>query len=146
MKIAETLLNHCPGLVTSEEAVNSLVMRDVIDFNTGMNLVQKIKSTESADAESAINDKEQPSGFQFPDASEAVVFKTVMDLSSDDDKAAFMKTLNELNLQFQTAFNKKKEEIVKVVSNMVEISEIDATIAKNLMDTIKNEEIVLIKK
>lgn len=145
MKVAEVLLKHCPNIVKSEEAVNALVMKDIIDFNTGMNLVQKMKSIEGADATAAIIEGNKE-GFTFPDASEAVIFKTVMDLSSDDDKANFMKTLDELNLQFQTAFNKKKDEIVKVISNIVEVTDVDGEIAKDLMDSIKNDEILLIKK
>jgi len=47
MKVAEVLLKNCPNLVTSEESINTLVMKDVIDFNTGMNLIQNLKSTES---------------------------------------------------------------------------------------------------
>lgn len=146
-KTAEVLFKNCPSLVKSEEAINALVMRDVIDFNTGMKLIQNIKSTESDDVK--LEDGTSPipeSGIQFPSVDESVVFKTVIELSSDDDNAKLMKILDELNEQFQVAYKKRREEIIRVISNVVEIGGEDVEEATKLADVISKSRLIFIKK
>lgn len=149
MKVAEVLLKNCPNLVTSEESINKLVMKDVIDFNTGMNLIQNLKSTESDETiEKTVVDNEDVEQNSFPSTEDVVVFKTVVELSSDDDKKSIQKALDDLNLAFQTAFKKRKADIFKVVKNIVEVAEItkqDTSTASNIMDEIKKENYILFK-
>lgn len=149
MKVAEVLLKNCPNLVTSEESINKLVMKDVIDFNTGMNLIQNLKSTESDETiEKTVVDNEDVEQNPFPSTEDVVVFKTVVELSSDDDKKSIQKALDDLNLAFQTAFKKRKADIFKVVKNIVEVAEItkqDTSTASNIMDEIKKENYILFK-
>jgi hypothetical protein len=149
MKVAEVLLKNCPNLVTSEESINTLVMKDVIDFNTGMNLIQNLKSTESDETvEKTVVDNKDVEQNSFPSTEDVVVFKTVVELSSDDDKKSIQKALDDLNLAFQTAFKKRKADIFKVVKNIVEVAEItkqDTSTASNIMDEIKKENYILFK-
>ena len=149
MKVAEVLLKNCPNLVTSEESINTLVMKDVIDFNTGMNLIQNLKSTESDETvEKTVIDNKDVEQNSFPSTEDVVVFKTVVELSSDDDKKSIQKALDDLNLAFQTAFKKRKADIFKVVKNIVEVAEItkqDTSTASNIMDEIKKENYILFK-
>lgn len=149
MKVAEVLLKNCPNLVTSEESVNTLVMKDVIDFNTGMNLIQNLKSTESDETvEKTVVDNKDVEQNSFPSTEDVVVFKTVVELSSDDDKKSIQKALDDLNLAFQTAFKKRKADIFKVVKNIIEVAEItnqDTSTASNIMDEIKKENYILFK-
>lgn len=149
MKVAEVLLKNCPNLVTSEESVNTLVMKDVIDFNTGMNLIQNLKSTESDETvEKTVVDNKDVEQNSFPSTEDVVIFKTVVELSSDDDKKSIQKALDDLNLAFQTAFKKRKADIFKVVKNIIEVAEItnqDTSTASNIMDEIKKENYILFK-
>jgi len=149
MKVAEVLLKNCPNLVTSEESINTLVMKDVIDFNTGMNLIQNLKSTESDETvEKTVIDNKDVEQNSFPSTEDVVVFKTVVELSSDDDKKSIQKALDDLNLAFQTAFKKRKADIFKVVKNIVEVAEItnqDTSTASSIMDEIKKENYILFK-
>lgn len=147
MKVAEVLLKNCPQLVTSVESVNKLILRDVIDFETGSNLINKIetaaaKSTESEDTIPA----DFSTGISFPSVNDSVVFNTVMELIPGEERESFMKKFDELNLQFETAFKKRKEDIIRVVSSVVEINETDSQVASEIMNTLKNEKFLLIRK
>lgn len=141
-KTAEILFKNCPSLVKSEESINALVMRDVIDFNTGMNLLKNVKSEESE----GTTDIPEASSIQFPSVDESVVFKSVIELSSDDDNAKFMKILDELNDHFQTAYKKRREELIRVISQVVEIGGEDVEEATKLAEVLKNNRLIFIKK
>jgi len=152
MRTAEVLLKLHPGLVTSEETVNQLVMRDVIDFNTGLTLIAGIKSkdptasTEGFDMAAYENGENLAAAVSFPSISESVVFNTVVELASGDEKASLMRILDELNLHFQSAFKKRKEDIIRVLSSIVEITGEDGAEASKIMEDIKKDQYVLITK
>ena len=160
MKVAEILFKICPKLAHSEESVQQLVMRDIIDFNTGMELTQNIKSLKSLEDETIpanintdlpVVKKDEvvdvpEGGITFPSIDENVVAKVVMELSPADEKESFNALIDQLNTQFQAAYKKRRDEIIRVVSQVVEISEADTETAKKIMDIIKQEQIVLIKK
>ncbi|MFW6377560.1 MAG: hypothetical protein ACOCZ5_02835 [bacterium] len=144
MEVAKIVLGIAPNLVKSEESVNQLVMKDVIDFDTGMRLTENIRSNESEDYTPKTMDK--VSNVQFPSVDEGVIAKMVLELSSKDEKEAFEKKIDELNLMFQSAYKKRKKEIERVISTVVEINDSDKGEAVKLNNIIRNEQMILIKK
>jgi hypothetical protein len=150
MRVAEVLFKNCPNLIKTEESVEKLIMRDVVDFDTGMNLVNNIKAKVMAKAQGIESEDTVPadfsSGVTFPSITDNVVFNTVLELTPSNEKESMLKLLDELNLQFETAFKKRKEDIIRVVSSVVEINETDADVASDIMKSIKADQYVLIKK
>lgn len=200
LEVAKVLLSIKPDLVRSEEAVTELVMRDIIDFNTGMKLTEKIRSrstetedvpegetddekmarlramkkdSDSGDSETgkkcgskkvsseseeikkeydekvgtADTDQDAPvSSIQFPNVNQEVVIRAVLELSSADEKEDFDRLLDKLNTNFQSAYKRRRADIIRVVSKVVEINNSDVDLSKKIMDELKNEQMIFIKK
>ena len=146
MQVAQTLLKLCPSLVKSEESVNKLIMRGLIDFNTGISLIRNIKSTEEDSADTTVPEVvESPTTINFPSTDSVVVIKTVLELSSDDDKVNFNLLLDKLNLAFETSYNKLKLDIVRVLSQIVEINPEESDTAAKVATEIKDGKIIFIQ-
>jgi len=154
LEIAKVLFRNVPELVKSEESVTKLIMGDVVDFNTGMKLIDGIRNKATsleADGDTVTADgvgsEEVPeSGIAFPTKYEEVIIKSVFELASDDDKATFDKLLDQLNLAFETAYRKRKADITRVIARVVEVSAADADTATKIMEEIKKDNLVFIKK
>ena len=156
-EVTKTLLRLCPSMVSSESAVTALVMGDMIDFNTGMELTERLqlnaRSNESDDKIPGMNDETNgkvlfngDENFQFPDVNTAVVIKTVMALSSADEQKSFNDLLDRLNLELQSAYHKRRKEIIRSVSKVVELTPADETESVKIMEILKSEQLLFIKK
>jgi len=149
-EVTKAMLKHCPSLVRSEETVHQLVMRGFLDMHTGMESIDILKSLEDGDqvgheAEPA-TEAEPSDGLKFPDIHAAVVIKTTMELASGDEKEAFNRKLDELNLTFQTAFKRRKADIIRLVKEVVEIDGAVNDEAVAIAKAIKDDQIVVIKR
>lgn len=163
MEITKILLKLNPKLISSEEDVQTLVMGDSLDFESGMQAVAALKEEEEneevAGAEGGTASTESEDGilfkgnetFNFPTPMEAVVIKTTLELANNDEKEAFNLLLDRLNTEFQSIYKKKRAEIINAVTSLADLAPQEA-IDKNtseavrLMEVIKESDILFIKK
>ncbi len=141
--IAKVLLSARPELVSSVESIDKLVMAGHLDFGSGMELRDKLTNSQESEDITIGTDH---TGIKFPSIDEAVVIASAIELASDDEKESFMKLLDRVNLEFEAIYKKREKDIIRSISNIVEITGDSTSVAEQIMEDIKSEKIVFIKK
>jgi len=172
MLIASTLLKLRPQLLGTESEiadgnVDKLVMSDTLDFGSGQEIkdildtvkseTTEVTSTESEDAPNKIDSTYTPveasaylfkgnETFTYPTVEEAILIKTAFNAAPSEQIESFNKLLDRVNVEFQAIWHKSVKEITPVVQKLVELTGENGTEASRIMDTIKNGNILFIRK
>ena len=129
--IAKVMLTLCPALVRSSESVDQLVMRDLVDFSTGMEVSSHLNRSQESDDLGDVK--------KLPSVTDNVIVNTVFATSSANEKKEFDELLTQLEEKFQTAFRRRKSDIERVVKTIIEIDGADNEAAAKIMSDIKND-------
>lgn len=150
-RITVALLRACPTkLVQSKESVEELVVKDEVDFSTGVDTIGEIeeeqaKTTDVSVSEDNIGSESikftVPEGITTKTLAESIISKVVLSTSSDDDVKKFLALCDSVNEQFTKMFNDVKYDIVRSVNNIVEITGSSTDTAKEIAECIKKNNI-----
>ena len=156
MKITKLILQLRPQIISTEEAIETLVLNDSIDYNTGMEFSEDLKNRKEAPAASAsadndsgsqptaivtteaelINNKlfegDEPFSVAGPDDIQGVVIRASLALATPDEQADFLAKVEALNLSFQNIYRIRRNDIINCVTPLVGINPADAL--KNNVD------------
>ena len=155
MEITKILLKLNPKIVSTEEAIEQLVLGDSIDFDTGMALQQALAEEKTAAADNTtvvagdINDTNvgtisteadgtdsilfagtEVFNLEFPSDSQGVIIRTALELASADEKESFLAQLDKLNLAFENIYKVRRADIINAVTPLVGLNPADE-VAKN---------------
>jgi len=147
-----TLLRLKPDLLQlnkSEEGVNQLVMAGKLDFNTGMDLIERMKSMTSTEGENIGEGDDKTiknftSRINFPKQDETVVGSAIYELASDDAKEKFKSLLDQVMKWFETEGNKMHSELSAAAKDIVAIDASDVSVAEKLAEQIKSNQYVFL--
>jgi len=150
-QIIATFLKLKPELLRAEEAetaINDLVMKGKIDFNTGLDLIETFKNRASTESDDDKKDSipDQTGSIRFPDKDETVFAKAVLELASDAGKEEFNKLLDKMMKVFETEGERMRSELSETAKDLVEITGADVAVAEKFAKEIKENQYIFVKQ